>query len=551
MTDSEFELTAHAVRSLTARLLQDRMIGLRLLVDKTDNDDRSAAGLDEAYRVLSQLQSTHAAEVDRLLGAPMTGAWLAHALRRVGFETGESPTPLWADLGYLGWLAVAASIRTGADAGSIRAVVRHGAVMVPGLGMARLAGPDTHCHCDVRWTDSGTVIFATDDTTIRVADLGAEDDPAWLPLRVLRCESSRQEAFVDDLDPFREPVTSFPDPLPRLTADETGLWRKAFVGAWAVLDEQYPHYAEVIREGLHTVVPMSVRPASSGRSTTSKFAYGCVYSTAPMDPCRFAETLIHEFQHSKLTLLVDRTPVCAPDPVPRYFAPWRDDPRPIYGLLHGIHAFTAVADFWRTHRFQDCHRGDDADLEFERWRLLIADAVDEAMNSGLLTSAGIRLVETVAAKVAGWADERVPDHIRAIAADFVFAHRVFWRVRNLRLPANAGMELAQAWLHDSAPPRHLPAAEVVDQRTLPESHRRMFDISELEWLDSDSAEAALQIDPDDPRLWADLALVRHRQGAETQPSMLARRAEVVVGLYRAIGADEGDVRVGDLLKWLS
>jgi len=36
-----------------------------------------------------------------------------------------------------------------------------------------------------------------------------------------------------------------------------------------------------------------------------------------------------------------------------FYAPWRDDPRPLLGLLHGIYAFTAVHRIgWWLHEFR-------------------------------------------------------------------------------------------------------------------------------------------------------------------------------------------------------
>ena len=50
-------------------------------------------------------------------------------------------------------------------------------------------------------------------------------------------------------------------------------------------------------------------------------------------------TLVHEFQHSKLSAMLDLVPLTDPDDHGRYFAPWRVDPRPLAGLLQGVYAF--------------------------------------------------------------------------------------------------------------------------------------------------------------------------------------------------------------------
>jgi hypothetical protein len=42
-----------------------------------------------------------------------------------------------------------------------------------------------------------------------------------------------------------------------------------------------------------------------------------------------------------------------PDDGHRYYVPWRDDPRPISGLLQGAYAYLGVTGFWRTRRQPD------------------------------------------------------------------------------------------------------------------------------------------------------------------------------------------------------
>jgi HEXXH motif-containing protein len=46
---------------------------------------------------------------------------------------------------------------------------------------------------------------------------------------------------------------------------------------------------------------------------------------------------VHEVQHLKLAALLDIVTLTMPGEHDRYYAPWRDDPRPLSGLLQGTY----------------------------------------------------------------------------------------------------------------------------------------------------------------------------------------------------------------------
>ena len=85
-----------------------------------------------------------------------------------------------------------------------------------------------------------------------------------------------------------------------------------------------------------------------------------------------AETLIHEFQHNKLCGLMDMLPLIEPSGE-RGYAPWREDPRPMAGLLQGVYAFAGIVHFWDVQRHIETEPDDilRASVLYERWRLTI------------------------------------------------------------------------------------------------------------------------------------------------------------------------------------
>ena len=62
----------------------------------------------------------------------------------------------------------------------------------------------------------------------------------------------------------------------------------------------------------------------------------------PEAPLRVLESLVHEAMHLQLSL-IERVTVLAPPTCQRLPSPWRAEPRPPNGLLHGSYVFTVIA----------------------------------------------------------------------------------------------------------------------------------------------------------------------------------------------------------------
>jgi HEXXH motif-containing protein len=68
-------------------------------------------------------------------------------------------------------------------------------------------------------------------------------------------------------------------------------------------------------------------------------------------PLEMADHLIHEFQHNRLSLIEESGPLFDSDygdaeADARFFSPWRDKPRALYGVFHGVYVFIAVLRYW-------------------------------------------------------------------------------------------------------------------------------------------------------------------------------------------------------------
>jgi uncharacterized protein len=153
-----------------------------------------------------------------------------------------------------------------------------------------------------------------------------------------------------------------------------------------------------------------------------------IFPFPPPPPNTLALLLIHEFQHVKLGAVLDLFDLCDSADRRLFYAPWRDDPRPVEALLQGAYAHVGVADYWRGRR----HRADGpealvADQRFAQWRLLTTEAIDTLAGSGALTPLGSRFVARMRSTVEPWLDEPVPEGAATAARQWAAARRAAWQ----------------------------------------------------------------------------------------------------------------------------
>jgi len=61
---------------------------------------------------------------------------------------------------------------------------------------------------------------------------------------------------------------------------------------------------------------------------------------------RVAESILHEAMHLKLTLIENIVPLVQPNTTSLHYSPWRDEERPVRGVLHGLFVFRAIYEFY-------------------------------------------------------------------------------------------------------------------------------------------------------------------------------------------------------------
>jgi hypothetical protein len=360
---------------------------------------------------------------------------------------------------------------------------------------------------------------------------------------------------VEDADPLRHRLgVSASGPL---TAAEAGRWQAHLDVAWPMLVTRHRPAAETIAAVLSVLVPLAPAGAAEGLSATSAEAFGAVAVSPPPDPGTLAVALVHETQHSVLNAVRVLFDLVGPPATPGY-SPWRDDPRPPFGILHGAYAYQAVTRFWRV----EAPHSRLAAFEFARWRAAVAAAADDLLAGGALTAAGRRFTGALRGEVARWLDDPVDAGVARLAAAANADHRARWRLRNLAVAPHTVSALAACRRAGTAPlpapePAVVPAAGRVLERStrLDLVHRALrgdgpagpASAGDTAYLAGDHATALaayakeLERTPGDRAVWAGLSVV-------SSDAALRARPELVRAVFLALGA--GD-EVGSLARWLS
>ena len=402
LTDTEFDALAAGCGGPAEieRLAEFQLTITRVLV-------ASIPRTGPAWDVLTEVDQSAPKHLQTVLAHPYVRAWAVACAR------GE------ADPRHLAAIAAATAVRAGLDA-DLELPVCDGHVHLPTVGGCRVSPAES--------------------ITIRIRR-GAFSLPgagAWRLTPTLH--AGDVTIALEDTDPYRD-CHEWPA-APPLDEDEILAWRERFDEAWALIERDHPAYAPGLAAGLSTIVPL--RPAAPGSdvSSTARHAFGAVAIALPADPATLALLLIHEYQHVKLGAVLDLFDLYDSDDTDLYYAPWRDDPRPLEGLLQGTYAHIAVADFWRARRLAD--PGDEAAAAFARWRWQTAEAIDTLAASGSLTPLGERFAAGMRATVRPWLDEPVPDAARSAAERSARRHRKAWPGPNPEIAPSEGPDRPQA-----------------------------------------------------------------------------------------------------------
>ncbi|WP_460106267.1 HEXXH motif domain-containing protein [Streptomyces sp. YKOK-J1] len=553
-----------AVGALRSAQRSRRLVLLRALVESADRYAPWHASLpaaQEAWALLADAETADREAVESVLLHPSVGSWLSRTLRELRTEVDAGPAPaVLGDAARVHALAAAAALRARVPFRAVVPLTERG-VLLPSLGYATLPPNPADPVAEVFRDHGGSGVRCSSGTVPLPADL-TRDAPGWWALRRLRAPGVEPAGapLLDDLDPWRHFLRRLP--VARLDEDETRRWRRLYEDAWPLVAEQRRIDPEGLAECLLAVTPLPDRSPAEVFSGSDPEAFGGLLLTRPARPVDLAVALVHEAQHSKLSTLMDLVALMRGGREETHYAPWRADPRPLRGMLHGVYAFLGVAAFWFALRERpgstDAERA-AADFEGALRRGQVEEGLGTLWAHAVLTHAGERFLRVMEGTLAAVLKETVPAAAALAAEEARDDHRMVFRLSQLRC---AGAQ-AEAWadaLADGTPaPPAFPDVTLRTGPLTPDVRTRLVRIrigdrerfeglradpgsvgaspADYAWAagDRDAAQAGyrrlIAENPADPAAWAGLALSLPEGRAR---GILLHRPELVAAVYRLL-----------------
>lgn len=562
------------VRQLRAAERSRRLLLMRALLDEAGESTAMFDPLpspESAWELLGRAQNVAADSVEKILAHPYVGSWVGYTTRLYRHDV-SSDFPLWVHVGHIRCIAAAAAILA-AIPFEIEVPVQHRYVTLPTLGMAELDTGDP-CSVAVVRSHGGRVEVGNGRGRVHVH----RTDPHWRPVRevVLEAHERRWALRLDDVDPYRGLYE--PRRPSRLTAAEVESWQSVLQGAWRLLTTHLPAVADAFPEGLESVVPEPAVPFRLPSASTGA-AFGSAIIAYSGDSAAMAAALVHELQHIRLGGLLHLVPLNDEDRRERFYAPWRDDPRPLGGVIHGIYAFFGVAAFWRA-----LSRAEPQNLlasfEFALWRRQTWHTLLAVRNDSAITPAGRRFLSGIAGELGPWQAESVAAESLQWAHRAATDHYAGWRIRHLHPAPDLVAELVEAWRDGTHRPRSLPP----DPTPSPKPDGRWADArtdlvrlrlsdggteelrvrgpsvpdvtpADLAFVSGRTADAVtgyrteLAADPDSPAALAGLGLALATSTAGPASRALVHRPELVRAVHRALIPD-APVSPESVAEWI-
>lgn len=404
---------ATAERSKTMLMLRY----MTALTEDTSHED--AACVRDAYRMLSRIHQSTPRAAERVLRQPAISAWAADTIRNLSNGSTDGAGP-----GRLAVIASAAAVRARYPYRA-STLLANGIVIIPSLGHAIFSDMPDGEEATIVVTESNAIVCVAGKQVVIPASL--ENTSGWRALPELAVADGGVgfRVVLDDVDPYRFAQQTVVGG--QLDTSDLKSWNAMLSAAWQILVRHHRPVAEELRTIIFALTPLKRLSPGIGRSATAPDCFGCIALSEPRDGISLAMTLAHELQHAKLAAVLGLTDLLFPDSGGSYYAAWRDDPRPAYGLLHGTYAYMGVTAFCRRQRLLmaknealPMHR------DYVRWRQAVIDSVEVLSRSGQLTDLGRQFVDGMRETAACWREDEVPPAAVALARATAEMHRTRW-----------------------------------------------------------------------------------------------------------------------------
>lgn len=407
--------------------------------------------------------------MNNILLDPSTGIWMAHMIRlQRGDITEEDPDATWGHAGYLHSMAAAAAIEANLDF-SLTLPAWDSHVTLPGIGQATLPEQAAATNTNGKRWNAAVVTLANGIITISDGygntrcsmprDAYHESYPNWQPFPQLTAAISGNELpltlTLDHLNPYRfskGPIAP-QDDTNRLHPEQEAAWANQLQMGMDLLAKDHPVLAKQIAPIMRTVIPSNTtsirfRPASSSAGDS----IGATTIGWQHDAVEMAATLAHEGNHNllyahMLTTALLRSGDKRPE---NLYAPWRDDPRHDYGLLHGVVSFLAVTEFYHQRAMVADQSDVDlkvAQLSFTHWFQQAYYAKEELDRCTELTPEGITLTDQMTERFNAMGNPGVPIGVENLASNIANYHQSRWAAHHLKLTDFDRISLADRWFN--------------------------------------------------------------------------------------------------------
>jgi HEXXH motif-containing protein len=420
---------------------------------------------------LSSADRIDAPEVNDLLLEPAIGSWTRFCLRNLDELRID-------DLAYLGNIVAVASMRTGLGF-RVTASVSDGLVYLPTLGSLRVADCATNGLAFLS-SDGDWLSIEFNGSAVPLPTNFALENDYWRPLRriVSTASGPQLNLTLDDLDPYRKSFGF--NVLERQPLEVFEQWHSVIIEGWTSLVAHHSEFAEIMSMGLRTIVPLRLDGPTYGSSATVNDALGAIFTHLPSTPLRAAHCLVHEFQHNRFGFALEQLELSDEGSDELFYAPWRNDPRPLLPLLNGAYAHLAIVEFWGVQRqCLDEPTRSYAESEFARWRHQVDRALQSAKGAQHLTDEGRSFVESMQSALRRWLDETVGDEFQRLAVDAAVFHEARWRLENMHPDAEQLEGMVEAWNAGRSCEQEPRSAVMVGERICREERMELLRYSRL------------------------------------------------------------------------
>jgi HEXXH motif-containing protein len=143
------------------------------------------------------------------------------------------------------------------------------------------------------------------------------------------------------------------------TSIDLSLWLSSLEDAMKIISTDDSSF-ELVSSFVSYIVPLKQKTSIQNLSFSVRNLPSVIFKNNELNPCLVGETLVHESDHQLFYAIEKFNNFWREDSLeqePIYYSPWRDDPRPIDGILRGLSSFTRVSSYYssaiKTYNFTD------------------------------------------------------------------------------------------------------------------------------------------------------------------------------------------------------